>query len=386
MANITITALLENIFRARDTVAAEPTGFIQSVLLNTSKEGVSIGGTVTSFRTPQPTLNTSYTPSMTIPDGDAQTVAVDTMAITGVANVRIAMTGEQTRQLDNTAGYQEVIDDMFAQAMRRVRNAIEAHVGTIAAAGSSRAFGTAGTTPFATTIDAIADVRKILIDNGTPFDGMNSLVLDTTAGTALRKVPNLYKANEAASDVLLRRGELLNLMGLSIKESAGVATVTAGTGASATTDATGYAVGVTVLTLASVGTGTLLAGDVITFAGDTNKYVIVSGDADVSNGGTITLAAPGLKVAMSAATKAITMVATHASNIAFHKNAIELVVRPPLQPFGGDAAVDRITIQDFTGMVYEVAQYKGYGKSMFDISTYYQAKVWKPEFVATLLG
>jgi hypothetical protein len=33
-----------------------------------------------------------------------------------------------------------------------------------------------------------------------------------------------------------------------------------------------------------------------------------------------------------------------------------------------------------------MALYKGYGKSMLDITTFYGAKVWKPDFVATLLG
>ena len=56
-------------------------------------------------------------------------------------------------------------------------------------------------------------------------------------------------------------------------------------------------------------------------------------------------------------------------------------------PFGGDAAVDRLTVQDpFSGLVYEIAVYKGYGKTMFDVTTFYAAKVWKNEFVAALLG
>lgn len=385
MANITLTALLENIFEARDIVAKEPTGYIQGCTLNTSRDGVSIGGTVTSLRTPTPTLNTSVTPSMTIPDGDAQTLAVDTMTIAQTANVKIPLTGEQFRQLENTIGTNAALTDMFAQAMRVARNAIETHCGTISYKGASRSFGTAGTTPFATTINNVFDVGQILIDNGAPKDGSASLVINTTAGTKLKQVPNLYKANEAGTDSLLRRGELMNLDGMSIRESLGVATTTAGTAASATTDNAGYAIGATVITLASIGTGTILAGDSITFAGDTNKYVVASGDADVSNGGTITLAQPGLRVAMSAATKAITMVAAAAQNTAFHKNAIELVMRPPLLPYGGDAAVDRVTVSDDV-MVYDIAQYKGYLKAMFDLTIYYQAKVWKPEFVATLLG
>ena len=46
MAEITISALAENIFKAKDIIAKEPTGFIQSVVVNGGSEGVSIGGTV----------------------------------------------------------------------------------------------------------------------------------------------------------------------------------------------------------------------------------------------------------------------------------------------------------------------------------------------------
>jgi hypothetical protein len=54
---------------------------------------------------------------------------------------------------------------------------------------------------------------------------------------------------------------------------------------------------------------------------------------------------------------------------------------------GGDAAVDRMTVQDpLSGLVYEIAAYKGYNKAMFDITALYGVKVWKEDFVATLMG
>ena len=80
----------------------------------------------------------------------------------------------------------------------------------------------------------------------------------------------------------------------------------AGTNSGATTNAAGYAVGATVITLAPAGTGTILAGDVITFTGDGNKYVVVSGDNNVADGGTITIAAPGLRRAIPASATTIT--------------------------------------------------------------------------------
>lgn len=82
-----------------------------------------------------------------------------------------------------------------------------------------------------------------------------------------------------------------------------------GTASGATTNAAGYGTGTTVVTLASAGTGTVLAGDTITFAGDPAYYTISVGDADVSNGGTLTFY-PGLQVAIPASTTAITVQTT----------------------------------------------------------------------------
>jgi hypothetical protein len=389
MAEITISALAENIFAAKDRIAKEPTGFLQSVIVNSdASDGVSINGTVTSFVTAQPTLNTSYTPSMTIPEGDAQTVGVKTMQIAQTGNVKIPLTGELARQLENTAGRDRVVTDMFAQAFRKIRNGIESHVGSVIAAGASRGYGTAGTSPFATDHKPINYARKILIDNGAPDDGENSLVIDTLAGTDLRNISNLYKVNEGGSTDLLRRGTLLDISGIMIKESSGVAATTAGAMTGALFNGAG-AVGDTTITFdtGTVNTTGIVAGDIVSITGATGgaqKYVVATGTTSTS--GTFTIAAPGLR-AVVADNTAITVSATSTRNVLFNRNAVELVMRPPAQPYGKDAAVDRMTfVDEGTGLVFEVAHYVGYGKAMFDITTFYQAKVWKPEFCAVLLG
>ena len=158
----------------------------------------------------------------------------------------------------------------------------------------------------------------------------------------------------------MRKGQLFDLHGLAIRESAQIVSLTVGTGASATTNNAGYAIGATTITLASAGTGTIVAGDVITFAGDTNKYVVKTGDSDVSNGGTIVLAAPGLRKAIAASTTAITVVASSAMQMAFHRSALVLLNRAI--PAGNrDMAVDRMQVADpATGLMFEIAAYLGY--------------------------
>lgn len=78
-----------------------------------------------------------------------------------------------------------------------------------------------------------------------------------------------------------------------------------GTAVGATTDATGYAIGATTITLASAGTGAINVGNYIKFGSSSYAYLVTAGDADVSNGGTVTIAAPGLRVAIAASATAI---------------------------------------------------------------------------------
>jgi hypothetical protein len=216
---------------------------------------------------------------------------------------------------------------------------------------------------------------------------MLTLAINSVAGTKLRNLAQLQKANEAGGTNLLRQGTLLDLQGIMFKESAGIGIHTkgAGTGYDVNQGA-GFVVGDTSIILhdGTVNATGIKAGDVITFAGDANKYVVNTGTTAVA--ATIILNEPGLRATLADTVEA-TIGDNYTGNIAFHKAAIELVVRPPAMPNGGDAAVDVMTVQDpFSGLVFEVAVYKGYMKTMIEVRCLYDAKVWKPAFVATLLG
>jgi hypothetical protein len=114
---------------------------------------------------------------------------------------------------------------------------------------------------------------------------------------------------------------------------------------------------------------------------------VVTGDTDVSNGGTLVIAAPGLKVAMSAATKAITVVAAAARNMAFARTAIALATRAPALPEEGDLAVDRQIITDpRSGLSFEVSQYMQYRQVQYEIALAWGVAAVKPEHIALLLG
>lgn len=381
----TLTGLTTTIYNALDVVSRELVGFIPAVSSDMTYDRAAVGQTVTSPVAPAATAS-DITPAVTPPNDGDQTIGSVSMTISKARRVPVRWNGEEKRGLDNNgASYNVILRDQLAQGMRALVNEVESDIAALCLK-SSRAYGTPGTVPFATNLAEAAQMRKILSDNGAPMSDLQ-MVLDTTAGASMRTLGQLTKANEAADASLLRRGVLLDVHGFAIRESAQVKTLVSGTGASGTTNTTGYAVGATVITLASAGTGSVLAGDVITFAGDTNKYVVASGDADVSNGGTITLAAPGLRKAIPAAATLITVIAATTRNMAFARSALAVATRAPALPEGGDSASDRMIITDpVSGLSFEISLYKQYRQIQYEIALAWGVAMVKPEHTALLLG
>ncbi len=381
-----LTGLIGDLYAGLDVVSRELVGFIPSVSRNNGVERAAVGQTVVWPVTAAATV-VDITPAMTVPNPADQTLAAPTMTITKARAAEFGWVGEQQRALNVAGpGVTTVQADFFAQGLRALVNEIETDLAVEAAAKASRAYGTAGTTPFASTLGDTAQVRKMLDDNGAPATD-RSLIIDTTAGAAVRTLSQLTKVNEAGTADLLRQGVLFDIHGFAIRESAAIGAHVKGTGASATTNAAGYAIGATTITLASAGTGTFVAGDVITFAGDTNKYVVVTGDADVSGGGTIVIAAPGLRVAIAASATAITIGNAYRRNVGFVRSAMHLAVRPPALPAEGDLARDRMVITDpRSGLSFEVSVYPGYRKVRFEVAAAWGVKASKSEHIVILLG
>lgn len=376
MAN-TLTDLAADIYKAADIVGRELVGFIPASTVNAGSEQAAVGQTVRSFATPAATA-VDISPSMTIPEGTDQTLTNKTLTITEQRGVQIPYTGEDVRFLDGGAGYETVYGAQIQQAMRTLVNEMEADLAEEAYKNASRAVGTAGTTPFASNFNTVAEARQILADNGMPVnDGLVSLVVSTAAGTNLRNLASLQQVNTAGGDDLLRRGELLNLQGVSLKESAQVISHTKGTGASILLNDASSAVGDTTLTVDG-GSGTILAGDIITLAGDTNNYVVNTALA----AGSLTIGDTGLRVA-AADNAAITVGNSYTANVMMHQAGLELAMRAPAKPVGGDAAEDVLVVQDPTsGLVFEVAVYKGFNKAMIQVGCVWGYKAWNSDAMA----
>ncbi len=380
-----ITSLIPDMYNALDVVSRELVGFIPSVSADMTFERAAVGQQVRSHVAPSATA-TDITPNVTPPDDGEQTIGNTAMTIQKARRVPVRWNGEQSLGLNNGGpGRRNIMRDQFAQAMRTLVNEVEADLAGLHLF-ASRAYGTPGTTPFGVTDDFTdaSETLRILKDNGAGTADLQ-MIINTAAGA--RFLGKQVRVDAQGTDSILRQGILLPTTGFNLRESAQIVTFNKGTSASSTTNATGYAVGATVITLAAAGTGSILAGDVVQFAGDANKYVVASGDASTADGGTITLAAPGLRQALPAAATAITVLATSARNMAFRRGAIALATRAPALPEEGDSADDRQIITDpRSGLSFEVAMYKQYRQVQYEISLAWGVKAVKPEHISLLLG
>lgn len=386
MPNV-LTDLAADIYRAADLVSRELVGFIPAVTINAGSQRAAVGQTVRSHFTRAATVGT-LSPSMTIPEGTDQTVDNKTLTLTKQRGVAIPWTGEDIRFVNGGSGFETIYGDQIAQAMRAISNEMEVDLAIEGYTNASRAVGSAGTTPFGSNFDVIAEARQILVDNGLPAnDGRISLVINTAAGTKLRNLAQLQKANEAGGTQLLRQGVLLDLQGAMLRESAQVQLHTKGAGTGYDFAAAGEAVGQTTLSVegGTVNVTGIKAGDVITHAGDSvNKYVVNTGLTATS--GDIVIGDPGLRIAGADANE-ITIGDSYTANLMFHQAAIELAMRAPAKPAGGDAAVDVMTVQDpHSGLVFEISVYKGFNKAMIYVAAVWGVKAWMSKGIATLMG
>ena len=380
MANI-LTPFIPDLYQALDEVSRELVGFIPSVARNSSAARAAVGeNVIVPISTALKSKDCS--PAMQVPEPDE--FSLDNVAITinKSKNVSFGLNGEEYQGLNNGVGANQILAENFKQAIRTLVNEMEIDVAKEAALSASRAYGTAGTAPFASDLKDAAHIKKILDDNGAPTVG-RSLVIDTNAGVNLRGLTQLTNAGDAGTTMTLRQGELLPLFGLSIKESAGIYSGVAGTATGATVNVADA--GATELTLKAGTSGNLKAGDYITLAGDTNQYLVME-DVAVAANNKIKIAKPGLRIAATDGA-AVSVVASSVRNVAFTQNAIQLVTRAPALPGGRDSAVDSYMLTDArSGMSFEVRVYNGYRKMRAEVAAAWGVKAIKPEHIAALLG
>jgi len=380
----TLTGLINNAYTAWQIVSRELTGFIPASTMDASAEQAAVGQTI---RTPiAPTASTvSITAGAYAPDSGGQTMTYTDATISKSKMVPIMWTGEEQRSIGGVYG--TIQTQRFAQAFRALTNEIEADGWAAAYQSASRAYGTAGTTPFGSSLVDASEMARILDDNGAPISD-RAMVINTAAAAKMRVLANLGVVSYAGSDQTLRNGTLLPVHGFNMFTSGQITTHTAGAGTGYDiNNGSGEVTGQTTLTLdgGTVNVTGIKAGDVVTFATDTNnKYMVNTGLTAAT--GDIVIGNPGVRMTIADTTE-MTIGGTYTPNVAFQRNALKLIARAPLAPIEGDNADDRMYMTDpATGLTFEITLWKQYRQVHIEVALAWGWKAVQSEHIAVLIG
>jgi len=241
-------------------------------------------------------------------------------------------------------------------------------------------FGTAGTTPDA--LEDIAGVRKVLQENKVP-NSMRRLVIDPSAEAKLLVLDAVVGADKSGSTQALREANMGRLMGFDTYASQNVADHTRGAYGALTDVSATAAAGATSILLestAGVSTAVLNKGDLFSTA-DGQVFTVTATSAAAVAGDVTVAVSPAVGTALTAS--AVTFVASHTANLAFHRNAFALVNVPLALPGGSDGYVT-----DFEGLSVRVVRDYDISakKEVISFDVLYGWHTLYPELAARLLG
>lgn len=376
MAN-TLTDLIPSLQVSMQSVIRQKTPI--NIVVDTSYgvETAALGQTIPVASTAAITA-ADNTPGANHPGASGLTPTKIDVGITKSRIAPFALTGEERRSMQqNGAMFQS---GQVQEAIRTLINEVWADIGGLYSQ-ASMAWGTPGTNPFSSNADAAWDIKTLLDDSDAPESG-RSMILDATGYNTLGKLNLLQNVSSAGATETLREGVISRLAGFNVGYASAIKSHTKGTGTNYQINkAGGYAIGAKSL-IVDTGSNTILPGDIITGAGDSNKYIVAG-----FSGGVITLNT-GLKQAWADDT-AITIGNGGRRYLVGHRSAIAFGIRPPAQPTddgSGDMADDRVIITDpDTGLAMSFAVYKQYGQVIYQAELAWGGKVVRHDWLKNLL-
>jgi len=247
--------------------------------------------------------------------------------------------------------------------------------------------GTAGTTPFASDTSDATDARKILNTQLAPMDPRR-MVIDPDAEANALNLRAFQDASFSTSGSAILEGQINRKLGFDWLMHQLVPTHTAGTAVNKTVTLTSdSAADATSVTLDNdSGTSTLLEGDIISFAGHSQTYVVTA-DATLTTGGVSVSIDPPLQQAVdgSGTAVAVTVRDDHTVNLAFHRDAIAFATRPLAGSNHPNAVIEQ-RVDQASGLALRLEVSREHKRDRFSFDVLYGAAVIRPELAVRLAG
>jgi hypothetical protein len=295
------------------------------------------------------------------------------------------LTDKEMVEIDKNAHFMPM---QMSEALRALANAVneDIHAEYLGVYGYT---GTAGVTPFASTVTDATNARKVLHQQRAPrMDRRGVLDFDGEAN-ALALSP-FADAEKTGSTGVKIEGEIGRKYGIDWFADDAVITHTAGTLATpggvvgSTT-----AAGATSLGIKSASAqGNINIGDIFTIAGDSQTYVAGATVSAIVSGTQQAVAInPPLKVAATAG-NAITFKGTHVVNLAFHRDAFAFANRPLVASTQDMALGSQIVsmTDPQTGITLRLEVSRQYKQVVWEFDILWGAKLVRPELATRIAG
>jgi hypothetical protein len=240
-----------------------------------------------------------------------------------------------------------------------VRRGIEALADTVDLFCLTKMYKRAYEYRVATEPAAVGDLtmlQRLMHENNVPRDKYRRLMLDAQAEEEMVRLAVFHAANQGATGVETQvEGYLGRKFGFDTYGNNQMPSHTPGTLADLLVDTAAAAIGDKTITCDSANGGTALEGDIVTFAGHTQTYVVTA-DLTLAATASGTLAIePGL-VAAPAEDAAVTFKATHEiAGLGFHVSAFAFASRP-LMDFDHPAVVMTSATDPISGISLRITQ------------------------------
>lgn len=251
--------------------------------------------------------------------------------------------------------------------------------------------GTAGTNPFATNEDPLLAAIERLDEARCPASGRVGVLTPAAKAKAL-KIDAITRYDARGEGSAKITGVLGNAYGvdLMMDQLTQTHTSTALTAGAATANGV-QAIGAgstdngrtgTLSVAKATNAAPLVAGDILTIAGDPQTYRVITG-VTLAVGNTTVAIAPALKQA-TAGGEAITLTATHKLMPVMHRDAISFASRP-VKGLEGIGIMETLTDPQ-TGLALTVELSRQHYQSKLAVSCLWGVESFRPEYGVRLLG
>ena len=349
-----------------------------------SSEAAQKGDTI-DVPIPSAITATDVTPSNTPPTPTDSTPGKVQIALNNWKKADFYLTDKEMVEIDKNEHFMPM---QMSEAIRSLANVIneDIHDEYLGVYGYT---GTAGTTPFASTVTDATNARKVLHQQRAPRTERRGVLDYDAEANALALAP-FSDAEKIGSNGVKIEGEIGRKYGIDWFADDAVKTHTAGTLAvpGGIVDANASAGSTSIEVVSASTIGNINVGDIFTIAGDSQTYVAGATVSAITSAVAQTVAInPPLQVAVASAA-AITIVGDHVVNLSFHRDAFAFANRPLVsntQDMSLGSQILSMTDPQ-TGITLRLEVSRQYKQVVWEFDVLWGAKLVRPELATRIAG